>query len=88
MEKNMKNYIDLTPLPAEARIEVIYFYKYLLKKYNIERNKEINKNIGKQTKNTYTDKELTEIFNWDPLLGEEWDGFHLASGLSSADLKK
>lgn len=84
METNMKNYINLDPLPTEARTEAIDFYKFLLKKYNIEKNKEINKNTGKQTKNTYTDKELTEIFNWDPLSGEEWDGFHVSFNISSA----
>ncbi|MHB1545667.1 MAG: hypothetical protein ACYCSB_00450 [bacterium] len=38
-------------------------------------------------KNTYTDKELADIFNWDPLSGEEWDGFHISSCLYSLNLK-
>ncbi len=46
-------------------------------KNNIEVPKEtINKKCNKIA---YTEQDLTDIFNWNPLENEEWNGFHIAS---------
>lgn len=82
MKTNKKN-IDLDVLPAKAKTEIFNFYEFILKKYRVEKGTKVDK----KNKNVYTDKELIEMFDWDPLLGEEWDGFHLASELPLNDKK-
>ena len=48
-------------------------------KNNIEVPKEtINK---KRNKIAYTEQDLIDIFNWNPLNNEEWKGFHIASSV-------
>ncbi len=53
------------------------------KKINIKSTDIINKNIAKNNKLAYTEKELIDIFDWDPLSNEEWNGFHIASSVSA-----
>jgi hypothetical protein len=49
-------------------------------KNNIEVPKEtINKKCNKIA---YTEQDLIDIFNWNPLDNEEWNGFHIASSIS------
>lgn len=31
----------------------------------------------------YTEQELIDILDWDPLFNEEWNGFHIASSISA-----
>jgi hypothetical protein len=57
--------------------------KNRIKKTNIKTTKISKKNINKNHKIAYTEKELIDIFNWDPLLNEEWNGFHIASSISA-----
>ena len=53
------------------------------KKINIKSTYILNKNKAKNNKLAYTEKELIDIFNWDPLSNEEWNGFHIASSVSA-----
>ena len=57
--------------------------KNRIKKTNIKTTKISKKNINKNHKIAYTEKELIDIFDWDPLLNEEWNGFHIASSISA-----
>ncbi len=58
------------------------------KKINIKTTKISKKNINKNHKIAYTEKELIDIFDWDPLLNEEWNGFHIASSVSGLPAEK
>ena len=62
--------------------------KNRIKKTNIKTTKISKKNINKNHKIAYTEKELIDIFNWDPLLNEEWNGFHIASSVSGLPAEK
>ena len=53
------------------------------KKINIKSTDILNKNKTKNNKLAYTEQELIDIFDWDPLLNEEWNGFHIASSASA-----
>ena len=57
--------------------------KNRIKKTNIKTTKISKENINKNHKIAYTEKELIDIFDWDPLLNEEWNGFHIASSVSA-----
>ena len=57
--------------------------KNQIKKTNIKTTKISKENINKNHKIAYTEKELIDIFDWDPLLNEEWNGFHIASSASA-----
>ena len=57
--------------------------KNRIKKTNIKTTKISKENINKNHKIAYTEKELIDIFDWDPLLNEEWNGFHIASSISA-----
>ena len=57
--------------------------KNRIKKTNIKTIKISKENINKNHKIAYTEKELIDIFDWDPLLNEEWNGFHIASSASA-----
>lgn len=52
------------------------------KKTNIKSTDILNKNKT-NNKLAYTEQELIDIFNWDPLSNEEWNGFHIASSVSA-----
>ena len=62
--------------------------KNRIKKTNIKTTKISKKNINKNHKIAYTEKELIDIFDWDPLLNEEWNGFHIASSVSGLPAEK
>lgn len=53
------------------------------KKINIKSTDILNKNKTKNNKLAYTEQELIDIFDWDPLSNEEWNGFHIASSVSA-----
>ena len=58
------------------------------KKINIKSTDILNKNKTKNNKLAYTEQELIDIFDWDPLLNEEWNGFHIASSVSGLPAEK
>ena len=57
--------------------------KNRIKKTNNKTTNISKENINKNYKIAYTEKELIDIFDWDPLLNEEWNGFHIASSVSA-----
>ena len=57
--------------------------KNRIKKTNNKTTNISKENINKNYKIAYTEKELIDIFDWDPLLNEEWNGFHIASSISA-----
>ena len=62
--------------------------KNRIKKTNIKTTKISKESINKNHKIAYTEKELIDIFDWDPLLNEEWNGFHIASSVSGLPAEK
>ena len=58
------------------------------KKINIKSTDILNKNKTKNNKLAYTEQELIDIFDWNPLLNEEWNSFHIASSISALPAEK
>ena len=58
------------------------------KKTNTKSTDILNKNKTKNNKLAYTEQELIDIFDWNPLLNEEWNGFHIASSISALPAEK